>query len=135
MKDLLFSLSALDTLLTRLTRDAGFRIGHSIRTSKAEPNLRIIFSGPDSSLLLEDDCALLDAIQHFVAEALRLDEFERSRIAYNLSEEEADLCWEFYRNYEGEPEAPARANRSCISDEMWRHLLHHPHGMSSLSMN
>lgn len=135
MKNLMLSLPTVDALIRQLIRDSGFRISYYVRSCAEEPNLRVIFEGPDSELLIRDGGELLEAIRHFIAEALGLDEDERHRIAYSLNDDQADLRWEFHRCYEAAPGLPARSNASCVSDELWEQLVQHPQGMTVLSMN
>jgi hypothetical protein len=134
MNDLDFAAEQISSLIENMTRNAGFNITHTVRTSPDTPNLRVLFKGPDACLLLRNDGALLTAISHIVFEVLQIRPQDEEQILFDLLDNQADLAWEFHRSNAltlSHPPTTAvhrpvtltqRENSECISTEMWERL-------------
>jgi len=87
--DLQTYLCSMEAVLHTLIGCGPFDLTFSIRKPGAQvddpegPEYLVEFSGPDSDLLLEKHAALLQALEHVVLKAIRLDEDHLRRIAFD----------------------------------------------------
>ena len=70
---------AVESLARQIIRLGQFRLGCSVRPTATPDNVEapeivVDFSGPDAALLLEGHAQLLNALEHVVLRALRLEE-------------------------------------------------------------
>ena len=85
-------ISALESLLRLFIGHSPFALTFSIQKAAAQaedpeaPEYVVDFSGPDADLLLEMNATLLDAIEHVVLKAIRLDDDHFRRIAFDCKD-------------------------------------------------
>ena len=82
-------LSSLESLLREILGRGRFNLKFSIQKSSAQedeseaPEYVVDFTGPDADLLLEKNAALLHALEHVVLKAVRLEEDQLRKIAFD----------------------------------------------------
>lgn len=80
---------AIESLLSNLIRNGRFQLEFAIQPGQAAPDdveapeYVIEFSGPDSDLLLEKHAELLNALEHVVLKAARLDEGLLGKVTFD----------------------------------------------------
>jgi spoIIIJ-associated protein len=85
-------LERLESLLREVLRAGALDLRFAIRKADAPPEdleapeFIIDFSGPDSGLLLEKHGALLDALEHVILKAVRLDEELLGKITFDCED-------------------------------------------------
>jgi len=104
-------LGKIESLLQELIRTGRFELKVAVRKAAAvgddveAPEYVVDFSGPDSDLLLEKHAALLDALEHMVLKAVRLEEDHFGKISFDCQE------WRRLRNEELKLTAQVAAER------------------------
>ena len=85
-------LAAIESLLKELIRAGRFELKVAVRKdAAAEDDVEaheylVEFSGPDSDLLLEKHAALLDAFEHTILKAVRLEEDHFRKISFDCQD-------------------------------------------------
>ncbi len=85
-------LEAIESLLQELIRAGRFELKVTVRKAAAvEGDVEaheylVAFSGPDSDLLLEKHAALLDAFEHLVLKAVRLEEDHFGKVGFDCQD-------------------------------------------------
>jgi spoIIIJ-associated protein len=80
--------AAIEDLARKIVRGGGFRLDVTLRRMPPgdEPELVVDFSGPDAGLLLEAHGELLNAIEHVVLRAARLEESLFPRVSFDCED-------------------------------------------------
>ncbi len=82
----------IDEFLQPLIDDAGFELSYEVRTSESRhpevenPEVTVLFAGPDVDLLLENRAELLLALEHLTMEALRIPPEDHSLISFDAND-------------------------------------------------
>jgi spoIIIJ-associated protein len=82
-------LAAIESLARELIRTGEFELTVAVRKASAPeedfeaPEYVVDFAGPDADLLLEKNAALLNAIEHVVLKAVRLEEYLFGKITFD----------------------------------------------------
>jgi len=85
-------LRSLESLLREIIRQSPFKLNFSIQKAMVHagdpdtPEYVVDFTGPDADLLLEMNATLLHAIEHVLLKAIRLDDDQFRRIAFDCKE-------------------------------------------------
>jgi predicted RNA-binding protein Jag len=85
-------LAAIDSLLNQIIQQGGFALSFSIHHVPQEssdvgsPEYVADFTGADADLLLERNGALLDALEHVILKAVRLDEEHLGKINFDCND-------------------------------------------------
>jgi spoIIIJ-associated protein len=85
-------LERLEGLLREVLRAGEFQLRFAIRKVEAPPGdleapeVTVDFSGPDAGLLLEKHATLLDALEHVILKAVRLDEERLGQITFDCED-------------------------------------------------
>ena len=84
-------LTAIESLLSELIRAGRFELKVAVRKVAAAGDVEaheyvVDFSGPDSDLLQEKHAALLDAFEHVVLKAVRLEEDHFGKISFDCQD-------------------------------------------------
>ena len=109
-------LAAIETLLNQVVQQGGFALRFAIHRALEAPSAFesaeyvVDFTGADADLLLERNGALLDALEHVVLKAARLQEEHLRKIAFDCND------WRRMRTEELELTAQVAAERVLESD-------------------
>ncbi len=82
----------LDQFLAPVLRHAGFQLSYELRAPEnphpevENPDITVVFSGPDVELLLENRAELLLALEHLSMEAIRLPAEDHSLISFDAND-------------------------------------------------
>lgn len=82
----------LEQFLTPVLQRAAFNLSYSLQTTEnphpevENPDVTVVFSGPDVELLLENRAELLLALEHLAMEALRLPAEDHSLISFDAND-------------------------------------------------
>lgn len=104
-------LAPIEPVLRDILRHGGFKLTFAIRKGKPvapgmeAPEFVVVLSGADSELLLQKHAALLDALEHLVLKAARLDEGLTGRIQFDCQD------WRWLRAQELQLAARVAAER------------------------
>jgi spoIIIJ-associated protein len=85
-------LQRIDSLVHEIVRHAGFQLSFVVKKSSAmgeefeTPEYVVDFSGPDADLLLEKNATLLNALEHVVLKAVRLEEELFGKISFDCQD-------------------------------------------------
>jgi len=85
-------LASIEGLIGQIIRAGKFELSFSIHKGHEEPakseapEFIVDFAGPDSGLLLEKNGAVLDALEHVVLKAVRLEEDLFGRITFDCQD-------------------------------------------------
>ena len=85
-------LASVESLLRQIIGAGKFELSFSVHKSDAEPpefeapEFIVDFAGPDADLLLEKNGAVLDALEHVVLKAVRLEEDLFGKIAFDCED-------------------------------------------------
>ena len=110
-------LPSMETLLREIVRLSGFELAFTVdkyppSTDDLEtPEYLVEFSGPDSDLLVEKNATLLNAVEHVVLKAVRVEEEFFGKIAFDCQD------WRRLRNEELRMTAQVAAERVLESGD------------------
>ena len=110
-------LPSLEALLREVIRLSGFELAFTVdkyppSTDDLEtPEYLVEFSGPDSDLLVEKNATLLNAVEHVVLKAVRVEEEFFGKIAFDCQD------WRRLRNEELRMTAQVAAERVLESGD------------------
>lgn len=110
-------LARIEPVLRDILRHSGFKLSFAIRKGKPDapgmeaPEFVVDLSGADSELLLQKHAALLDALEHLVLKAARLDEGLTGRIQFDCQD------WRWLRAQELQLSARVAAERVLESGD------------------
>ncbi|MBV8551827.1 MAG: single-stranded DNA-binding protein [Acidobacteriaceae bacterium] len=82
----------LEQFLTPLLRHAGLELSYTLKAIEnphpevENPDVTVVFSGPDVDLLLENRAELLLALEHLAMEAIRLPAEDHSLISFDAND-------------------------------------------------
>ena len=85
-------LSSLESLLREIIKQSPFKLNFSLQKASSHagdpdtPEYVVDFTGPDADLLLEMNATLLHAFEHVLLKAIRLDDDQFRRIAFDCKE-------------------------------------------------
>ena len=85
-------LASIEPLLKQIIQHGGFDLSVAVRRRPPAPGdleppeYVVDFSGPDTALLLESHGALLDALEHVVRKAVRMEDDLLSKIAFDCED-------------------------------------------------
>ena len=85
-------LERIDALLRKIIRSGEFQLTFSIRKNDGakegseDPDYVVEFTGGDTDLLLEKNGTVLDALEHVILKAVRLDEEHFGKIAFDCKD-------------------------------------------------
>jgi len=78
----------LERILGEILRASGMTLEFTVRQGPGgpdEPEFTVDFTGPDVEILLEKKGAALDALEHIVVKAARLDEDSPGRVSFDAA--------------------------------------------------